>query len=86
MLTYRRQQEKRLEAIPALTDDVRSLLSPDGFLSLFLEIRGLYPTFEEAYEYLESQHERIIGYRMYSEYDSFRRVILRWRNEKRLPK
>jgi hypothetical protein len=41
----------------------------------------LYPTYEEAYEMLEEQHERITGSRMYSEYDSFRRGYLRWKTK-----
>ena len=45
-----------------------------------------FPTYEDAYEMLEEQVERITGKRMYSEYDSFRRGYLRWKNEKRSPK
>ena len=37
----------------------------------------LYQTYEDAYEMLESQVERITGERMYSEYSSFRIQYLR---------
>ena len=81
-MLYRQRYQERLETIPALRNDARMLLSAKGFLHLFLEIRTLFPSYEEAYEYLESQHERITGERMYSEYDSFRRGYLRWKKGK----
>ena len=62
----------------------RKLLSPQGFLYTFLEIRMLYQTYEDAYEMLESQVERITGERMYSEYSSFRIQYLRWKTKKTL--
>ena len=70
----------------ALSAEARKLLSPQGFLYTFLEIRMLYQTYEDAYEMLEEQVERITGKRMYSEYDSFRTVYLRLKTKKRSPK
>jgi len=56
-------------------------------LSYFLELRQLFPTYEQAYEELEAQHEHITGKWMYAEYDTFRRVYKRWlKKEKRSPK
>ena len=46
----------------------------------------LYQTYEDAYEMLEEQVERITGERMYSEYSSFRIQYLRWETKKRSPK
>ena len=55
--------------------------------NLILELRQLFPTYEQAYEELEAQHERITGKWMYAEYDTFRRVYKRWlKKEKRSPK
>ena len=77
----RHRYEAELGSIAPLCPQARKLLSAEGFLDLFLEIRMLYPTYEEAYEMLEEQHERIIGSRMDSEYDSFRRGYLRWKTK-----
>lgn len=79
----RQRYEEELSAIPPLSAEARKLLSQEGFLDLFLEVRMLYPTYEDAYEMLEEQHERITGARMYSEYHSFRRGFLRWKTKKR---
>ena len=35
-------------------------------MSYFLELRQLFPTYEQAYEELEAQHERITGKWMYA--------------------
>lgn len=78
MLKFRETIEAKLGTIPALSDSARKLLTAQGFLDYFLEIRGFYPTYEDAYEMLETQHERITGRRMYSEYHSFRAVYKRW--------
>ena len=78
---YRRHYESMLESIPELNGVARKLLTPQGFLDIYLEIKMLYPTQEEAYEMLEAQHERITGKRMYSEYDSFRSVVRRKRRK-----
>ena len=85
-LRVRQRYEEQLSAIPALSAEARKLLSPQGFLYTFLEIRMLYQTYEDAYEMLEEQVERITGKRMYSEYDSFRTVYLRLKTKKRSPK
>ena len=76
----RLRYEKELNEIEPLSPLARKLLSAQGFLDYFLEIRMLFPTYEDAYEMLEEQHERIIGKRMYSEYHFFRRGLLRWDN------
>jgi len=55
----RQRYEGQLQSIEPLSDLARKLLSQEGFLDLFLEVRMLYPTHEEAYEMLEEQHERI---------------------------
>ena len=73
------------QSIEPLSDLARKLLSQEGFLDLFLEVRMLYPTYEDAYEMLEEQVERITGERMYSEYSSFRIQYLRWKTKKRSP-
>jgi len=78
---FRRHYESMLESIPALSGVARKLLSPQGFLDIYMEIKMLYPTQEEAYEKLEEQVERITGKRMYSEYDSFRSVVRRRRRK-----
>ena len=57
--TVRQRYEGQLKSIEPLSDLVRKLLSQEGFLDLFLEVRMLYPTYEDAYEMLEEQHERI---------------------------
>ena len=85
-LRLRMRYEEELGSIPALDPAARKLLSPEGFLEYFLEVRYLYPTYEDAYEMLEAQVDRITEGRMYSEYHSFRRVFLRWKIEKRSPK
>ena len=85
-IRVRLRYENELGEIPALSPAARKLLSAQGFLDYFLEIRMLFQTYEDAYEMLEEQHERITGKRMYSEYSSFRRVYLRWKTEKRSPK
>lgn len=76
----RLRYEKELNEIEPLSPLARKLLSAQGFLDYFLEIRMLFPTYEDAYEMLEEQHERIIGKRMYSEYHFFLRGLLRWEN------
>ena len=81
-ITVRKRYEEKFSAIPPLSEDARKLLSPAGFLYTFLEIRMLYQTYEDAYEMLESQVERITG----SEYSSFRIQYLRWKTKKRSPK
>lgn len=78
---FRRHYESVLESIPPLNEVARKLLSPQGFLDIYMEIKMLYPTQEEAYEKLEEQVERITGKRMYSEYDSFRSVVRRRRRK-----
>ena len=78
---YRKHYESILEAIPPLSGVARKLLSPQGFLDIYMEIRTLYPTQEEAYEKLEEHVERISGKRMYSEFDSFRSVVRRRRRK-----
>ena len=80
-ITVRKRYEEKFSAIPPLSEDARKLLSPAGFLYTFLEIRMLYQTYEDAYEMLESQVERITGERMYSEYSSFRIQYLRWKTK-----
>ena len=86
-IRVRLRYENELGAIPALSPAARKLLSAQGFLDYFLEIRMLFPTYEDAYEMLEEQHERITGKWMYAEYDTFRRVYKRWlKKEKRSPK
>ena len=76
-----------LGTIPALSPAARKLLSAEEFLSCFLELRELFPTYEQAYEELEAQHERITGKWMYAEYDTFRRVYKPWlKKQKRSPK
>ena len=85
-IRVRQRYEEQFSAIPALSAEARKLLSPQGFLYTFLEIRMLYQTYEDAYEMLEEQVERITGKRMYSEYDSFRTVYLRWKTKKRSPR
>ena len=77
----RQRYEEEFSAIPPLSEDARKLLSPAGFLYTFLEIQMLYQTYEDAYEMLESQVERITGERMYSEYSSFRIQYLRWKTK-----
>lgn len=81
-ITVRQRYEEEFSAIPPLSEDARKLLSPAGFLYTFLKIRMLYQTYEDAYEMLESQVERITGERMYSEYSSFRIQYLRWKTKK----
>ena len=81
----RQRYEEEISAIPPLSAEARKLLSPQGFLYTFLEIWMLYPTYEDAYEMLEEQVERITGERMYSEYSSFRIQYLRWKTKKRSP-
>ena len=44
-----------LGAIPALSPAARKLLTAEGFLSYFLELRQLFPTYEQAYEELKQK-------------------------------
>lgn len=76
----RLRYEKELNEIEPLSPLAREFLSAQGFLDYILEIRMLFPTYEDAYEMLEEQHERITGKQMYSEYHSFQRRLLRWKN------
>lgn len=78
--------EKELYEIEPMSPLARKLLSAQSFPDYFLEIRMLYQTYEDAYEMLEEQVERITGERMYSEYSSFRIQYLRWKTKKRSSK
>lgn len=80
-MRQREQLVSELEAIPALSPAARKLLTAEGFLAYFLEARMLFPTYEEAYEFLEDQHERITGRWMYSEYASFKIQYQRWKRK-----
>lgn len=83
----REQLARELGAITALSPAARKLLSAEGFLDYFLKTRMLFSTYEDAYYFLEEQHERLTGEWMYSEYDSFRAVYKRWlKKQKRSPK
>lgn len=86
-MRIRKRYEDELGAIQPLSPAARKLLSPEGFIDYFLEIRMLYPSYEEAYEVLEDYHEAITGRRKYSEYDSFRRQYTRvLEKQKRSPR
>lgn len=63
--------ENALNAITPLSEMGRRLLSPEGFIELFFEMRYLYPTYNDAYERLEQTHEAVFGHRRYCEYRSF---------------
>ena len=54
------------------------LITVEGFIDYYLEMRDLYPTYEEAYERLEDFYIDFTGHRKYSEFSSFRRVMTRW--------
>lgn len=87
MLERQRRREAEIAAIPELSDAVQRIVSREGFLQLFHELRDNYSTPKEAYYFLEAQHERITGEWKYSEYNSFLNQYYRWlRDEKRSPK
>jgi hypothetical protein len=54
------------------------LITVEGFIDYYLEMRELYPTYKEAYERLEDFYIDFTGHRKYSEFSSFRRVMTRW--------
>jgi hypothetical protein len=54
------------------------LITVEGFIDYYLEMRELYPTYREAYERLEDFYIDFTGHRKYSEFSSFRRVMTRW--------
>lgn len=72
MLAEQQRIEQEQSSIPPLTASQRRLISTDGFLDYYLNMRDLYPSYMEAYERLEELHERITGRRKYSEFNSFK--------------
>lgn len=71
MLAEQQRIEQELSEIPT-AGNLKKLLSLDGFVDYYLEMREVYTTHLEAYEALESHYERITGRRRYSEFHSFR--------------
>ncbi len=57
---------------------LRKLLSIEGFIDYFLEMRDLYQTYTEAYERLEEYYVIVTGARRYAEFDTFRRTLRRY--------
>lgn len=86
MLERQRIREAEITAIPAPSPEIQQLVSREGFMELFHELRE-YATPKEAYYFLEAQHERLTGVWKYSEYNSFLNQYYRWlKDEKRSPK
>lgn len=77
----RSRVEAELSSIPAIDPAARKLTSTEGFIDYFLEMRDLYQAYTDAYERLEEFHVAVAGYRRYSEYGSFQRVMRRYLKE-----
>ena len=56
---------------PQQLEQVRNLSTTEGFCQAFEQNLQDFPTFTEAYEFTESQHEQLFGKRKYSGYVSF---------------
>lgn len=83
-IKLRQEIEAELSAIIPLSEKARHLLYEDGFLIYFNAMKDLYPSAHIAYESLESFYETIFGRRRYSDYDSFRNVLLKRNRKSRL--
>ncbi len=73
----RERIESELQAIPTIDPVLARLLSTEGFVDYYLEMRDLYSSQREAYERLEDFYISVTGYRRYSEFNSFRKVLTR---------
>lgn len=76
-LQERARIESELSQIEPMCTLARKITSVEGFVDYYLQMRDLYDTQMEAYERLEDFHIAITGRRRYSEYDSFRVVVMR---------
>lgn len=70
--------EAEFRAVGTIPAVFLRLISVEGFIDYYLEMRELYPTYREAYERLEDFYIDLTGHRRYSEFSSFRRVMIRW--------
>ena len=77
----RKRIEEHLSQIPVMPEEARKLLSNEGFIDYFWRMRDLYDTYKNAYERLEVFYIEIFGHRKYSDYDSFRTIVARFRIE-----
>ncbi|MFR9500657.1 MAG: hypothetical protein SNH18_09470 [Rikenellaceae bacterium] len=68
---------EKLSKIEPVSAEARQLLTTDGFINYYLEMRNLYSSYLEAYEVLEEHYTRITGRRRFSDFDSLRRAISR---------
>lgn len=73
----RKEVDAELSVLAPISPEVRELMTVEGFARWFGRMKTLYPTYEEAYEALESHYQRLTGRRRYSEYSSFRLVYNR---------
>ncbi len=77
-LARRERIESELSAVPSIHPAARKLISFEGFIDYFLEMRDVYSSHVEAYERLEDFYEAVTGWRRYSEFESFRKVMRRY--------
>ena len=71
----REKIEAELSVIPPMDPAMKKLLSTEGFIDYFFEMQDLYTSQLAAYERLEDFHINVTGYRKYSEFNSFRKVM-----------
>ena len=74
---YVKRHGKRLEP------HLQALLTVDGFIKAFWEIRPNYRTKEEAYEIVEQIYEATFGSRKYSSFKSFYNIYIKYLNERK---
>lgn len=70
--------EKTLGSVPKLTPEQRNLLSTDGFFCYYRILRRNYPKME-AYLRISDYFFTIFGFHKYADYDSFRKVLNRYK-------
>lgn len=73
----RNEIEQELSAIETLTSAHHHLQTTDGFVDYYLRMSDLYLRRTDAYERLEQEYERIFGARRYSEWNSFKNILIR---------
>ena len=74
--------ENNLNGIPPFCDSIRKMISIDGFIEYYEQLKYSYPTFLDAYERLEEYHISITGKRKYSDINAFKVVIRRHQQKK----
>ena len=71
----------RLMIIPQAPPSMRRLATTEGFIASYEALVKCCKTYQNAYEVLEMQHERVFGFRKYDNFSSFKSVY--WRRQRR---